>query len=275
MVDHGMISPDWKPLVILLEDVLGRLFDDLAPQEPVGATITVGHRAAGEGYGLVRLANVGAVGELVDAQIEQLGGPVLDAVASDLPVTTDDVWADSRWPALTRQAMKERTPHLYDTWSRIRGVAALAAGWDGAGVLVLSCCVTGPADETVLSSLRRYEALAAATLAVVYASTTDGSPQVLAMLRSRGVIEQAKGAIMDAVRCDADAAWRRLSIASQHLNVKLRDLAMVLVEYLGNAPAEQPTGLPSNKPDTARGVDAAKLWQILTEPGSTESRCSS
>jgi AmiR/NasT family two-component response regulator len=43
-------------------------------------------------------------------------------------------------------------------------------------------------------------------------------------LRSRAVIEQAKGIIMGGQRCTAEEAFRILARASQHRNQKLRDI---------------------------------------------------
>jgi hypothetical protein len=49
-------------------------------------------------------------------------------------------------------------------------------------------------------------------------------------LRSRPVIEQAKGIIMATEGCTADEAWDMLRRASQRENRKLRDLAVTFVE---------------------------------------------
>jgi hypothetical protein len=49
-------------------------------------------------------------------------------------------------------------------------------------------------------------------------------------MRSRAVIDQAKGMIMERYGCDAEAAFGRLKLLSQHANVKLVDVAAALVE---------------------------------------------
>ena len=55
---------------------------------------------------------------------------------------------------------------------------------------------------------------------------------------------------MGLVRCDADQAWKVLRTASQEFNVKLRELAVALVEHISGAPAEQPaTGAPITPDD--------------------------
>ncbi|MGC7102853.1 ANTAR domain-containing protein [Amycolatopsis lurida] len=68
-------------------------------------------------------------------------------------------------------------------------------------------------------------------------------------------------------RCDADEAWAVLRRASQDFNVKLRELALALVEHIGQAPAEQPVG---SHRQVRAGADARRaavmVWQALTGP---------
>lgn len=49
-------------------------------------------------------------------------------------------------------------------------------------------------------------------------------------MRSRAVIEQAKGILMSQRRCDAAEAFNLLAAASQRSNRKLRDIARSLVD---------------------------------------------
>jgi AmiR/NasT family two-component response regulator len=60
------------------------------------------------------------------------------------------------------------------------------------------------------------------------AKTTLANHMELAM-RSRAVIEQAKGIIMGDRRCSADEAFAILTKLSQDTNHKLRDVAVALV----------------------------------------------
>jgi AmiR/NasT family two-component response regulator len=48
-------------------------------------------------------------------------------------------------------------------------------------------------------------------------------------MRSRAVIEQAKGMLMADQRIDADQAFERLTQLSQRSNMKLRDIAQRIV----------------------------------------------
>ena len=49
-------------------------------------------------------------------------------------------------------------------------------------------------------------------------------------MRSRAVIEQAKGILMADERIDDEEAFERLVALSQHANVKVRDVARRLVD---------------------------------------------
>lgn len=86
------------------------------------------------------------------------------------------------------------------------------------------------------------------------------------MLQSRGAIEQAKGALMGRVGCDADQAWEVLRRASQDFNVKVRALAVALVEHISGAPAEQPAFATPIVPDQQTRQAAQKMWAALPEP---------
>jgi AmiR/NasT family two-component response regulator len=58
-------------------------------------------------------------------------------------------------------------------------------------------------------------------------------------MRSRAVIEQAKGILMSQRRCDASAAFSLLAAASQRSNRKLRDIAQALVDGVsGHSPGQ-------------------------------------
>jgi hypothetical protein len=83
------------------------------------------------------------------------------------------------------------------------------------------------------------------------------------MLQSRAIIEQAKGAIIATSGCHPHHAWRILRDASQCQNVKLRDIAIALVELLSNSPAEHPAGLPKPSIDPTAHDAAIQLWKTL------------
>ena len=74
------------------------------------------------------------------------------------------------------------------------------------------------------------EQLAAAIVSVdAYRSTARLARDMADAMRSRAVIEQAKGMLMSEHRIDADQAFQRLTQLSQRSNVKLRDIAERIV----------------------------------------------
>jgi hypothetical protein len=257
-MDRGLVSPEWAPLVTLLYNVLERISTDLPKLAPVNLSVSTGSSTD-----VVVLAGLGAGVELVEAQIYQLGGPLADAVATGLPVAADDLWSDPRWPRLTRQAITAMQPHLHATWARIHGMAVMPAGHDEHSMVVVSCCLPGPADERVIEVLARYRQLLESAIAVTRATSIDGPEQVLRMLQSRAIIEQAKGAIVGRIACSPEHAWHCLREASQVCNVKLRDLAIALIELLSHATAEHPVGLPRPTVAPAAHDAAATLWKSL------------
>ena len=72
----------------------------------------------------------------------------------------------------------------------------------------------------------------AATLQSVdaYKSTAQLAQNMAEAMRSRAVIEQAKGIVMGERRCTAEEAFTILVKVSQDSNRKLRDVAAALVE---------------------------------------------
>lgn len=75
--------------------------------------------------------------------------------------------------------------------------------------------------------------------------------QLRVAMRHRGVIEQAKGALAALTRASLDEAWNALRGASQRHNVKLADVAAVIVHQLD---ASSEGGTPD--PKGARGAQA-------------------
>lgn len=64
-------------------------------------------------------------------------------------------------------------------------------------------------------------------------TSADVEVALARIAESRAVIEQAKGMMMLATGCGADAAFELLRVASQNTNVKVRDVARLLVDGAG------------------------------------------
>jgi hypothetical protein len=240
----------WRPLTELLQALLERVAGELPGCLGAAITISHGDRA------LRALATAGVAAQLVPAQLAH-GGPIALAAATGEAVTTGDLFGDPRWPGLTRDAVSGDA-------AAVRGAAALPGFWDDSGTFVLSVALDrAPGPETT-AVLHRYEKLTEMTLVVAGTATAGDPGQMLDLLASRAAIEQAKGALMAARRCPPDEAWETLRRASQEFNVKVRELAVALVEYLGGHAVLQPEGTPQIRPGAPARHAAERLWSAFT-----------
>lgn len=87
--------------------------------------------------------------------------------------------------------------------------------------------------------------------------------QMLDLLQSRAALEEAKGIVIALRRCEPEEAWTTLRRASQESNVKVRELAVALVELLAGAPAPQPDGERTIRPGAAAREAAERLLRVL------------
>jgi hypothetical protein len=253
-----MTGQPWPPLTELLRELLDRIASDLPGA--LGAAISV-RDADGP---LTVLATDGLGARFVPAQIEKFGGPVPHAACTEQPLFSEDVFADERWPELTLDAVIGYAPELRAQWERVRGAAALPAGWEDAGKLVLSATLDRPATGATVEVLSRYEKLVAMTLVVGEAATAGKTDQMVHLLQSRAAIEEAKGVVIAIRRCSPEEAWTTLRRASQEFNVKLRELSVALVEYVGHAPPPQPDGDETITPGPGARKAAKNLWHAFT-----------
>lgn len=234
----------------LFDRILDRIRHDLP--EALGLAISVHDKHDGH----ILLASWGIGGEFVEAQLAGTGGPVVDAYEHQVPVLSPQLWDDDRWPALS--------PQSGGSWSKVRGAVAVPGVWHADTTVVVSAVLGAPASAATVITLIGYEQLISAAMVTSEAQDSTRITDMMAVLQSRGAIEQAKGAIMGLLRCDADTAWTTLRRASHESNVKLRALAVALVEHLSGAPAEQPAvGAPIVPDDEARRA-AQMLWAVLT-----------
>lgn len=246
----------------LLRRILERVHHDL--DDAVGLSVSVHSKR--DGMSVLATRGIGA--GYLDAQLSGLGGPVVIAVEHQVPVLSLDLWSDDRWPDLTLEAVRSWLPD--DELQQVRGAAAVPGVWRAEETLVLSCLLSGPARASTITTLLGYEQLITAALVTSAAEGDAEIADVLSVLQSRGAIEQAKGAIMGRLRCDAETAWATLRRASHESNVKLRVLAVALMEHIGGVPAEQPAGDAPIQPDERARKSAQLLWAVLTHAPDSE-----
>ncbi|QRP48431.1 ANTAR domain-containing protein [Amycolatopsis sp. FDAARGOS 1241] len=256
----GPPSVDEVPVGALLYALLTRICDDIPGG--LGAAVSVHHGDEP----LAVLVAAGIAGHLAPAQIQLFGGPIVTAAETGETVVTADAFTDPRWPKLTREAVTEQFPERAATWRALRGFVARPSPFDCDSTLVLSASLAHSCTDEALHVLARYERLVCNTIVVIQTDIAAGSEQMIALLRSHAVIEQAKGAIVAVRGCSADEAWETLRRASQEFNVKARDLAAALVEHLGHAQVTTPEGLPQIVPPEPARYAAALVWAALATP---------
>lgn len=150
-------------------------------------------------------------------------GPCLDAVFQGVPVYCSDLANDPRWPLfgpaaaakgmrslLALPLLDDDTPgalNLYARYPEAFGVVDRARGLLLAAVAGLAFSTARSHEDDARREMNLHVALA-----------------------TREVIGQAQGILMERERITADQAFDVLRRASQHLNVKLREVAQTLIE---------------------------------------------
>ncbi|MEJ7845424.1 MAG: GAF and ANTAR domain-containing protein [Acidimicrobiales bacterium] len=177
-------------------------------------------------------ASAPLVVELDALQISAGEGPCLEVVAEGGTVHVADLADDPRWPTF--------------------GPAAVAAGVRSALAIRLSDSSTSALNlyarlPGAFGATDRAKALIFATLAGIALDTAEeraGEERQIAnlheALRTRELIGQAQGILIERERITGDQAFDVLRRASQHLNIKIREVARTIVET-GETPPTRST----------------------------------
>jgi GAF domain-containing protein len=151
-------------------------------------------------------------------------GPCLDAYRQQRVVRIASTTEDEEWPPFSRAAAEHGVMSTisFPLATREHAIGAL-------NLYSKSANAFGDADQEV-GRLFSEQASVALANAQLYASAHRLSQQLNEALRSRAVIDQAKGILMAQNGVSADEAFRLLVGASQRSNRKLRDIAQELVD---------------------------------------------
>lgn len=231
----------------------------------LGAGVSVLDREGGK-----VLAAAGVAVDLDAAQWRTGRGPLLGAAREGVVVLPGpgerDPWR--RWPDLVPAGPGGADPR------RPGGVVVVAAGEPDPvvlGTLYLRESVDLASGIDPVAAARLLARLAAVIEVTV--TRRRRADQLYEMVTYRRVIEQAKGAVMAALRSDAGTSFTTLTRASQHFNVRLRQLSIALVEHIGGAPAEVPEGIPADQvPGERDRWVAAEVWAALQLPSTSPRR---
>lgn len=200
-------------------DLTSRLARDVLPQT-VGAGVTL--IRDGRKY---TAAYTDELVERADSlQYDLDEGPCLTSWRDNTIVRIDDMSTEERWPRWTPAG---RSIGLGSSLS-----APLRAREEALGAIKVYSREVASYDAAHEPILQMLADQAGIVLANVqgYVEAQELSEQLKDALRSRDVIGQAKGILMEKEGIDDEAAFAMLRQASQTQNIKLRDIAMAIVE---------------------------------------------
>ncbi|WP_433215163.1 GAF and ANTAR domain-containing protein [Microtetraspora malaysiensis] len=158
---------------------------------------------------------------LTDRERDLREGPSREALATGRPVLIADVMRDPRWPCYAATAVRHG----------VRSVLALPIEVDRA-VVVIGLYAVRPgafAGGGPLMTMLAEQVTVVLSNIWEYDDVVTGAAQMQEALAGRSIIDQAKGIIMSASGCSAEAAFDELRRVSQHRQVKVADLARLLV----------------------------------------------
>lgn len=157
-------------------------------------------------------------------QYRQDDGPCLDAARTGQVFEIPSMRVEERWGPFPSEAMR----HGVNCSMSI----PLVVRSSPMGALNLYSRDDRAYTDTARETARMFGAQAAVAVAnaQVYEASRRLTEQMQEAMRSRAVIEQAKGILMAERECDEDAAFDLLRSASQRQNVKLREVAQRLVD---------------------------------------------
>jgi GAF domain-containing protein len=205
-----------------LEETLLRV-SELAVEAVPGAEM-VGITMMVEGRQRTAVFNDETAPEIDQAQYDTGEGPCLQAFAEQRVFSVESTREDGPWPEFRRAAAAHgigstlSLPMVVD--KRSVGAMNLYARRERAF----------SADAPRLGEVFASQAAIVLANAHAYWDARTMSERLGEAMKSRAVIEQAKGMIMAAEHCNEDDAFQVLVRASQRENVKLRDIAARIVE---------------------------------------------
>ena len=184
-------------------------------------------------------------------------GPCVVALREGIDTGLIDLRTETRWPAWS----------AVSTLLGFRSAAGIPAEVTPGQRIALNLYSPEP-DAFAGEPVRRARMFAeelARTLPTALRITeqTQLATQLQEALASRSTIDQALGVLMAQNRCTRDVAFGILRRASQHRNLKLREVAAAVIErYTGYPAAEPPAFTPPTPAKARRGPAGDRAAQL-------------
>ncbi|MDT0275350.1 GAF and ANTAR domain-containing protein [Blastococcus goldschmidtiae] len=213
LADLGRISLAEHSLESVVRTVT-ELTARVLPEAPI-ASVTVLRGA--------QPTTVAASGELaldLDHEQYRLGsGPCLSAAATGRPSEIADTRQDRQWPDFAAIAAEAGCDSMLSV--------PLPVHEQVSGALNVYARKLTAADQRTWDLLSRFAAYAVVPVsnAYLYAAAVQRAEHLEAALDTRGVIDQAKGILMERFKLTPEAAFQALTRVSMETNTKVRDVA--------------------------------------------------
>lgn len=205
-----------------LSQVLSRISELAKRTVPGAAEVSVSLLRDGKAS---TAASTGPLAQMCDdAQYDKGHGPCLEAGQGSETVVIHDMSTETRWPDFTPEAAKQGAGSSVSVGLPVQEPVT--------GALNIYATRPHAFDDEAIDVAQSFAGYAAVALANahLYDSTAALARQMQDAMKSRAVIEQAKGVLIAQQGCSVEEAFDMLSRASQTSNQKLRDLAAAIVE---------------------------------------------
>jgi GAF domain-containing protein len=162
--------------------------------------------------------------DLDETQYGRGYGPCLEAAVGEEIREITDARTETRWPEYARVAVER------DCLSSLSAPVPIREGLHGGlNLYAHEAGSFGDDARETAATFASYAAVAVHNMHL-YETTRELADNLDIAMRTRAVIEQAKGILMSQRRCDATDAFNFLAAASQRSNRKLRDIAQAIVD---------------------------------------------
>jgi GAF domain-containing protein len=249
------LDPDGTPSAVRRQEIVNQLGGIVLGEQPLDAVLErvtelaqqavpsardvsvtlLETRHVGEGRGRgatqVKVRTVAFRGalavELDERQYAAAAGPCMDAAISGNTILLDtaaDLAGEATYPEFSAAAQHVGVPQTL--------AVGLPLPNRTVGALNLYAMPSARFDEVEIESAERFAAFAAVAIAnaTLYADALALTADMVAAMVARSTIEQAKGVLMERHGCSQAEAFEILRRASSRANIKLRDLATMVVK---------------------------------------------
>jgi len=164
---------------------------------------------------------------LDERQYDKGFGPCLDAAVNGQVIRIDDTAAEETYPDFAAVAARQQVRNSVSV--------GMPVPQDVLGGINVYRFSDPPLDDDAVQVLQVFAGYASVAIAnhTLYASAVALSTDLQAAMRSRAVIEQAKGVLVATLHCTPEEAFAVLARQSQQHNVKLRAIAAEIVDRAG------------------------------------------